>query len=128
MCRQNRILLITLFSAASATTALADMTGNVYQNTLNLSYTDGFGGPDFDGVVVDIWLEFDDANDVLLNVYNFNDPNIGTNYYQSYTGQTWLPNNLGAPLEDPCPAACRFLCFHRCLQRWRTEQRQWHRP
>ena len=101
MRTRNTIALTTLLCAAPATTALADMTGNVYQNTRNLAYTDGFGAPDFDGVVVDIWLEFDDLDDVLLNIYNFNDPNLGTNYYQSITGNTWLPNNLGLPFRTP---------------------------
>jgi hypothetical protein len=84
-----------------ASVAAADMTGYAYQNQYSVSAVDGFGAPDFNGTVVDIWLEFDDADDLLLNIYNFNDVNLGMTYYQSYTGQTWLPSNLGAPFETP---------------------------
>jgi hypothetical protein len=87
---------LSLLVAASAT---ADMTGNVYQNSYAGSHVDGFGAADFDGSIVDLWMEFDDAADVALNVYNFNDINLGTTYYQSFTGATWLPNNLGVPFE-----------------------------
>ena len=75
------------------------MTGNVYQDFASVQALDGFGAPDFDGTVVDLWLEFDDANDVLLNVYNFNFDHAPGGYYQSFTGATWLPNNLGPPFE-----------------------------
>jgi hypothetical protein len=93
-----------LIVALSASTlvgsfAAADMTGSVYQNQYSVSAVDGFGAPDFNGTVVDLWMEFDDAADILLNVYNFNDVNLGATYYQSFTGATWLPNNLGAPFE-----------------------------
>jgi len=88
------VVAMTVASAANA-----DMTGNVYYSSSSVSAVDGFGAPDFDGTVVDLWMEFDDANDILLNVYNFNDANLGTTYYQSFTGATWLPNNLGVPFE-----------------------------
>ena len=87
---------LSLLVAASAT---ADMTGNVYQNSYAGSHVDGFGAADFDGSIVDLWMEFDDAADIALNVYNFNDINLGATYYQSFTGATWLPNNLGVPFE-----------------------------
>lgn len=87
-----------LVAAASVN---ADMTGNVYQNSYGGSFVDGFGAPDFNGTIIDLWMEFDDSADVLLNVYDFNDIQLGTTYYQSFTGATWLPNNLGAPFETP---------------------------
>ena len=85
----------------TATVANADMTGNVYQviSSVTASGDAVFGGAAFDGTVVDLWMEFDDANDILLNVYNFNDANLGAVYYQSFTGGSWLPNNLGPPFE-----------------------------
>ena len=82
-----------------ATAATADMTGNVYQNSYAGLHADGFGAADFDGTIIDLWMEFDDAADVALNVYDFNDVNLGVTYYQSFTGATWLPNNLGPPFE-----------------------------
>ena len=93
--------LIVAFSASAlvGSFAAADMTGSVYQHQYNVSAVDGFGAPDFNGTVVDLWMEFNDDADILLNVYNFNDANLGTTYYQSFTGATWLPNNLGAPFE-----------------------------
>jgi len=93
--------LIVAFSASAlvGSFAAAEMTGSVYQHQYNVSAVDGFGAPDFNGTVVDLWMEFDSDNDILLNVYNFNDVNLGATYYQSFTGATWLPNNLGAPFE-----------------------------
>ncbi len=93
-----------IFVSLSASTligsvAAADMTGDCYQNIQTVSATDGFGAPDFSGTVVDLWLEFDSVDDVMLNVYNFNDTNLGTVYYQSFTGAGWAPNNQGAPFE-----------------------------
>jgi len=85
-----------LLVAASAT---ADFTGDVYMDIQSVSAVDGFGAPDFNGTVVDLWAESDDDADILLNAYNFNDVNLGTTYYQSFTGGTWLPNNLGVPFE-----------------------------
>jgi len=85
-----------LLVAASAT---ADFTGDVYMDIQSVSAVDGFGAPDFNGTVVDLWAESDDSADILLNIYNFNDVNLGTTYYQSFTGATWLPNNLGVPFE-----------------------------
>jgi hypothetical protein len=93
-----------IFVSLSASTligsvAAADMTGDCYQNIQQVNAVDGFGASDFSGTVVDLWLEFDSLDDVMLNVYNFNDANLGTNYYQSFTGTGWQPNNLGAPFE-----------------------------
>ena len=85
-----------LLVAASAT---ADFTGDVYMDIQSVNAVDGFGAPDFSGTVVDLWAESDDSADILLNIYNFNDVNLGTTYYQSFTGATWLPNNLGVPFE-----------------------------
>jgi hypothetical protein len=93
-----------IFVSLSASTligsvAAADMTGMCYQNIQQVSAVDGFGASDFNGTVVDLWLEFDSVDDVMLNVYNFNDINLGTTYYQSFTGSGWQPNNQGAPFE-----------------------------
>jgi hypothetical protein len=85
-----------VLSAAS----IADITGAVYEGR-QVSAADGFGAPDFDGWVVDLYLTSDDATDTVLNVFNVNLSNTANAaaYYQSFTGATWLPNNLGAPFE-----------------------------
>jgi hypothetical protein len=90
------VLITSTFMGSIAT---ADMTGLCFQNIREVSAVDGFGAPDFNGTVIDLWLEFDDIDDVLLNVYNFNDANLGTTYYQSFTGTGWQPNNQGPPFE-----------------------------
>jgi hypothetical protein len=90
------VLITSTFMGSIAT---ADMTGLCFQNIREVSAVDGFGAPDFNGTVIDLWLEFDDVNDVMLNVYNFNDVNLGTTYYQSFTGGVWAPNNQGPPFE-----------------------------
>jgi hypothetical protein len=99
MNNATKIFVSLSASTLIASAATADMTGMCYQNIQQVSAVDGFGAPDFNGTVVDLWLEFDDVNDVMLNVYNFNDVNLGTTYYQSFTGTGWQPNNLGAPFE-----------------------------
>ena len=99
MTFNSKIMIALGASATIATAATADMTGIVHQDVYSVSAGDFAGQPDFTGTVVDLWMEFDDINDVLLNVYNFNDVNLGTTYYQSFTGTGWLPNNLGAPFE-----------------------------
>ena len=86
-----------LFASAFSTAVNADMTGFCYQDKYTLFAEDGFGAPDFNGTVVDLWLEVDEEADTLLNIYNFNDVNLGTAYYQSITGWGWPPNNQGGP-------------------------------
>jgi hypothetical protein len=93
------VAVASFVAITAASAANADMTGNVYMDINVVSAVDGFGAPDFNGTVIDLWMEFNDADDILLNVYNFNDANLGNTYYQSFTGGTWLPNNLGVPFE-----------------------------
>ena len=99
MNNATKIFVSLSASTLIASAATADMTGMCYQNIQQVSAVDGFGAADFNGTVVDLWLEFDDVNDVMLNVYNFNDTNLGTTYYQSFTGGVWTPNNQGPPFE-----------------------------
>ena len=54
-----------------ATTANAEMTNNAYEIGRAWSGED-FGGTAVSGYVVDLYLEFDSADDILLNVYNYN--------------------------------------------------------
>ena len=77
-----------------AASASADMTGNATQVGYAWSGED-FGGAAASGYVVDLYLEFDNADDVLLNVYNFNDVNLGTAYAQGMTAPGWAPNEQG---------------------------------
>jgi hypothetical protein len=95
------VAVASFIAITAATSANADMTGNVYQvqSSGNYSGDGAFGGATFAGGITDLWMEFDDASDILLNVYNFNDVNLGVHYYQSFTGGSWLPNNLGPPFE-----------------------------
>jgi hypothetical protein len=85
---------------ALSAASMADITGAYYSGS-HVTAVDGFGAPDFDGWVVDLFLASDDATDTVLNVFNVNLSNSAgaTSYYQSFTGATWLPNNLGAPFE-----------------------------
>ena len=99
MNNATKIFVSLSASTLIASAATADMTGMCYQNVQQVSAVDGFGAADFNGTVVDLWLEFDDPNDQLLNIFNFQDVNLGTEYYQSFTSPGWQPNNLGAPFE-----------------------------
>ena len=94
-----KMLIALGASTLIATAATADMTGFAYQTVSQVSAADFAGQPDFNGTVIDVWLEFDYSEDILLNIFNFNDVNLGMTYWQSYTGTGWLPNNLGGPFE-----------------------------
>ena len=95
----SKMLIALGVSSLIATAATADITGFVYQDVKQVSAADFSGQPDFDGTVIDLWMEFDDSADILLNTFNFNDINLGMTYWQSFTGTGWLPNNLGGPFE-----------------------------
>jgi hypothetical protein len=92
-----RMPLGASLAIAVAASAQGAMTGNAYEVGYAWSGTD-FGGSAVSGYVVDLYLELD-LSDVLLNVYNFNDVNIGTNYYQGLTAAGWAPNNQGSIFE-----------------------------
>ena len=98
MTRNFTIIALTTFALTSAT--YADITGAWFEGR-HVTAVDGFGAPDFDGYVVDLWLSSDDATDTVLNTFNVNISNSlgATSYYQSFTGGTWLPNNIGPPFE-----------------------------
>jgi hypothetical protein len=84
-----------LTSAVLASTASAGMTGNAYEVGRAWSGED-FGGTAVSGYVVDVYLEFNSESDILLNVYNFNDVNMGTTYFQGLTAAGWAPNEQGS--------------------------------
>ena len=48
------------------------MTGYAYQDVKQTIEADFAGQPDFNGTVIDVWLEFDYSEDILLNIFNFN--------------------------------------------------------
>jgi hypothetical protein len=89
-------------ASAMAVSAIstADIIDCVYTGS-QVSAGDFAGQPDFNGYVIDLWLVSDDATDTVLNTFNVNISNsLGAdNYYQSFTGTGWVPNNLGAPFE-----------------------------
>ena len=89
-------------ASAMAVSAIstADIIDCVYTGS-QVSATDFAGQPDFNGYVIDLWLVSDDATDSVLNTFNVNISNSlgAANYYQSFTGTGWTPNNLGAPFE-----------------------------
>jgi hypothetical protein len=86
----------TALGLAIAMSANAGMTGNAFENGYAYSGTD-FGGVAVSGYVVDLYLEFDSDADVMLNVYNFNDVNLGTEaYFQGLTAPGWAPNEQGS--------------------------------
>ncbi len=93
-----RMPLGASLAIAVAASAQGAMTGNAYEVGYAWSGTD-FGGVEVSGYVVDLYLELD-ISDVLLNVYNFNDVNAGTEaYYQGLTAPGWSPNNQGGIFE-----------------------------
>ena len=98
MTRNFTIIALTTFALTSATSA--EVTGCWYQGSY-VDAVDFTGTPDFGGYVIDVWLESNDATDTVLNTFNVNIENSlgATTYYQSFTGGTWLPNNLGPPFE-----------------------------
>ena len=90
----------TIKAATFATTiisgiASAGMTGLAYEYGRAWSGED-FGGTAVSGYVVDLYLEFDSESDILLNIYNFNDVNLGTTYFQGLTAAGWAPNEQGS--------------------------------
>ena len=92
-----RMPLGASLAIAVAASAQGAMTGNAYEVGYAWSGTD-FGGSAVSGYVVDLYLELD-LSDVLLNVYNFNDVNVGTSYFQGITAPGWTPNNQGSIFE-----------------------------
>jgi len=89
-----RMPLGASLAIAVAASAQGAMSGNAYEVGYAWSGTD-FGGTAVSGYVVDLYLEID-AADVLLNVYNFNDVNLGTTYFQGLTAAGWTPNEQGS--------------------------------
>ena len=89
-----RMPLGASLAIAVAASAQGAMSGAAYEVGYAWSGTD-FGGTPVSGYVVDLYLEVD-ASDVLLNVYNFNDVNLGTSYFQGLTAAGWAPNEQGS--------------------------------
>ena len=77
--------LATAITAGASADFTAAMT-----NGYNVSVTDFFGNS-IDLYVMDMYLMSDDANDVLLNVYNMNMSGPGT-FYQAVASPTWTPS------------------------------------
>ena len=98
MTRNFTIIALTTFALTSVT--YADITGAWYCGRY-INAVDGFGAPDFNGYAIDVWLSSDDATDTVVTTFDVNIENSlgAASYYQSFTGQTWLPVNLGAPFE-----------------------------
>jgi hypothetical protein len=98
MTISKHIRIATLGTTALlAASASAGFTGNCYE--VGYAWSGSTFGGTTSGYVVDLYLEFDSANDVLLNVYNFNDANYGTSYYQALTAAGWAPNLQAGPFE-----------------------------
>ena len=98
MTRNTTIIALTTVALSSMTSA--DIVG-VGQYGRYINAIDGFGAPDFSGYVVDLVLISDDPTDTVLNVFDLQMTNsLGdVSYYQSMTGNTWLPNNMGGQFE-----------------------------
>ena len=91
----NGILFATVASTLIGTAATAGLTGNAYEYGRAWSGED-FGGTAVSGYVVDVYVEFNSESDILLNIYNFNDANLGTTYFQGLTAAGWAPNEQGS--------------------------------
>ena len=90
----NVIIASALATSAFAATASAGIEYD--RNAIQVGYSfsgEDFGGVAVSGYVVDLYLELDDT---LLNVYNFNDVNLGTTYFQGLTAAGWAPNEQGS--------------------------------
>ena len=90
----NVFIASTLATTVLAATASAGFDRVAYQDGYAFSGED-FGGVAVSGYVVDIYLELEETN-ILLNVYNFNDVNLGTSYFQGLTAAGWAPNEQGS--------------------------------
>ena len=88
------IIASTLATTVLAATASAGFDRVAYQDGYAFSGED-FGGVAVSGYVVDLYLELEESN-ILLNVYNFNDVNLGTSYFQGLTAAGWAPNEQGS--------------------------------
>jgi len=90
--------LATAITAGASADFTAAMT-----NGYNVSVTDFFGNS-IDLYVMDMYLMSDDANDVLLNVYNMNMSGPGT-FYQAVASPTWTPSYAaGGPFDTDAAA------------------------
>ena len=93
----RNLSIATISATIIAASASADMTGFAYQNGYAWSGST-FGGST-SGYVVDLYLEFDSMDDVLLNVYNYNQVGGSDSYYQGLTAAGWAPNLQSGPFE-----------------------------
>ena len=88
--------LSAIFASALATSVFAaTASAGIERNAIQVGYSfsgEDFGGTAVSGYVVDLYLELDST---LLNVYNFNDVNLGTSYFQGLTAAGWAPNEQG---------------------------------
>ena len=96
---KSRVLGLAAASLLT-TTVSADITGvrlAVYEVV-----TEDFGGTAVSAFVHDLYMTSNDANDVLLNVFNLDlAATAQVTYFQSATGTGWLPNNLGSIFDTP---------------------------
>ena len=90
---------LSLIAAAGLTAAAtADITG-AYVVSYSVTAAD-FDGGDVTVNVQDLYLASDDSADTVLNIYNMRTVSDGqVNYFQSFTGTGWQPNNLGGPFD-----------------------------
>ena len=87
--------IMTLAAAASG-----DITG-AYTYNYSVTAAD-FDGSDVTVNIQDLYLSSDDANDTVLNVFNYSaSSTAATSYFQSFTGTGWQPTNLGGPFDTP---------------------------
>lgn len=93
---KQHIRIATLGTTALlAASASAGMTGRALEDCYAWEGED-FGGASVSGWVCDLYLEFDSAEDILLNIYDFNDIKSGNVYHQGVTAAGWAPNEQGS--------------------------------
>ena len=93
--KTKMIIASTLATTVLAATASAGIYDRIATQEGYAFSGEDFGGVAVSGYVVDLYLELE-ASDVLLNVYNFNDVNLGTTYFQGLTAAGWSPNEQGS--------------------------------
>ena len=93
-----RTLLAATTVALVTGSATADMTGIDFRS-YSVTAAD-FGGAEVTVNVIDLYIVSNDANDVLLNVYNLDYDFGTTNFFQSATSTGWLAQNAGGIFDN----------------------------
>ena len=85
----------TLATSLLSASANASLSGYAFERGYEWTGT-AFGGAEVSGFVVDLYIEFNDPDCVLLNIYNWNCSSGIPQFYQGLTAAGWAPNEQGS--------------------------------